>query len=62
MNRFIVQKGIVAGSGRVYSKGRFFGEDMVLKNNRRKFSMRALTYIHVYVLTEDDLYEVVESV
>lgn len=58
---YIVQKGLVAGQGHIYSKGRFFGEDMILQSSRRRYEIRALTYIDLYVLSEADLYEILSK-
>jgi potassium voltage-gated channel Eag-related subfamily H protein 7 len=57
-NFFVVQKGIVARLGRVLGKNRFVGEDVILHNTRRPYSVRTLTFVICEKLTKDDLEKV----
>jgi hypothetical protein len=52
---FIIQKGLVARMNAVLSTGRHFGEDVVLHNALRLYTVRALTFLSVYTLKRDDL-------
>ena len=58
---FIIQKGLVARMNAVLSTGRHFGEDVVLHNALRLYTVRALTFLSVYVLKREDLEDVLFS-
>jgi len=54
---YIIQRGLVACLGRVLSRGRLVGQDMVLSRWkwRRQYSARALTFVEVQKITNEDL-------
>merc|ERR1711991_178724 len=54
-------RGMAATEGRVMTSGRYFGEDMIMDGPRRHASVRALTYLDVYILMKEDLDEILES-
>ena len=58
---FIIQKGLVARMNAVLSVGRHFGEDVVLHNALRLYTVRALTFLSVYTLKREDLEDVLNS-
>jgi hypothetical protein len=58
---FIIQKGLVARMNAVLSTGRHFGEDVVLHNALRLYTVRALTFLSVYCLKREDLEDVLSS-
>ena len=55
---FIIQKGLIARMNAVLSSGRHFGEDVVLHNAIRLYTVRALTFVSVYILCREDLEEI----
>lgn len=55
---FTVQRGLVARLGRVLGRGKAVGEDMILRNARRHYSVRALTYVIAYSLSKHSLAEI----
>lgn len=57
----IVIRGMAAMNGKVITAGKFFGEDMVMEDNRRLYDARALTFLDVYQLSQDDLNEILEN-
>jgi len=58
---YIIQKGLVARMNAVLSTGRHFGEDVVLHNALRLYTVRALTFLSVYCLKREDLEDVLNS-
>ena len=57
---YIIRKGVVGSHGRIMGSGNYFGEDMILQSAVRLHDVRCLTYLDVYVLTKDDLEDVLE--
>lgn len=59
---YLVERGLASGSkGEIISRGSFFGEDIILHLQRRKFSMVALTYLHAQILYKIDLEELLAT-
>jgi len=52
---YIIQKGLVARLGRVFGKGRYVGEDMILHSSRRHYYVRTLTYVDCQSLSKESL-------
>ena len=57
---YIIRRGVVGSHGRIIGSGNYFGEDMILQSAIRLHDVRCLTYLDVYVLTKDDLEDVLE--
>lgn len=58
---YIVSKGLVARLGRVMGKGNIFGEDVVLSQGTRHYSVLTLTYVDVYSLSRDSIRQVLRD-
>jgi len=58
---FILRKGVVAFGGMIRTQGRFFGEDMILTNGRRTFTVRALTFVDTMILDREMLFKLLEN-
>ncbi|OQR83157.1 voltage-gated ion channel superfamily [Achlya hypogyna] len=52
---YIISRGLVARLGRLFGKGHFVGEDIVLNNGIRHYEVRTLTYVDTLALRRDDL-------
>mmetsp|Transcript_28338 Transcript_28338/g.92542 ORF Transcript_28338/g.92542 Transcript_28338/m.92542 type:complete len:888 (-) Transcript_28338:70-2733(-) len=56
---FVVQRGIVASEGRIYTAGKVLGEDMLVSRNNlemlRDYDARALTYVDCMRLSRDEI-------
>ena len=59
MQMYILQKGVVAKQGRVLRGGAYFGEDMILKNYKRPYSVRTLTYVDCFRLDKEKLLDII---
>jgi CRP-like cAMP-binding protein len=55
---YIIRRGIVGAHGRVLGTGNFFGEDVILRSSTRLWPVYCLTYLDVYTLAREDLYEI----
>lgn len=59
---FIIAKGVIAqSSGLVLCHGRYFGEDMLLRNGTYPFTFNSVTFVTVNVLSKDDLFKELSS-
>lgn len=58
---YIVQRGVVSMSGRVYRSGDILGDDMILKNNVRNYAVRSLTFVAMSTLSKEDFDEIINS-
>ena len=58
-NLYIVTGGLALFGGRVFGKGRVFGDDMILSTLRlqHKYCARAMNYLEVLTITRDELHE-----
>merc|ERR1712072_1452397 len=52
---FIIQRGLCGRMGACLSKGRFFGENMILTNAKRTAAVRTLNFVDVQVLSRSRL-------
>lgn len=52
---YIIQRGLAIRRGKLLGAGDFFGEDMILTNARRAYSVRSLTFLDVYSLSKRGL-------
>eukprot|EP00500_Bicosoecida_sp_ms1_P000700 CAMPEP_0203808006 /NCGR_PEP_ID=MMETSP0115-20131106/1370_1 /ASSEMBLY_ACC=CAM_ASM_000227 /TAXON_ID=33651 /ORGANISM="Bicosoecid sp, Strain ms1" /LENGTH=879 /DNA_ID=CAMNT_0050716689 /DNA_START=358 /DNA_END=2994 /DNA_ORIENTATION=- len=52
---YIIQRGLAIRRGNLLTTGDFFGEDMILTNARRAYSVRSLTFLDVYSLSKRGL-------
>jgi CRP-like cAMP-binding protein len=59
--RYIVKKGIVGVKGRVLHPGMYFGEDFLLSQHSRTYSVQTLSYVDCMRIDRDDVYNVLES-
>ncbi len=50
-----MKKGIVGRRGRIVGTGSYFGEDIILSNFIRNYSVMSLSYLDVYRLDREDL-------
>ena len=59
---FIIAKGVIAqSSGLVLCHGRYFGEDMLLRNGTYPFTFNSVTFVTCYVLLKKDLFKELSS-
>jgi len=58
---YIVEKGLVAAKGRIYSGGSVFGQDMVYENSRRTYTANSLTNTILLTISRDELFVVLEN-
>jgi len=58
---YIVQRGVVAGKGKVYCMGKVFGEDILGGEIASTYTVRALTYSDCYSLAREDLEGILEN-
>ncbi|KDO27241.1 hypothetical protein SPRG_07490, partial [Saprolegnia parasitica CBS 223.65] len=58
---YIISRGLVARLGRLFGKGHFVGEDIVLNHGVRHYEVRTLTYVDTLALRRDDLNAVLET-
>ena len=56
---YIVQRGVVAGAGRVMGAGKCFGEDMIMQQGFCLFDVRALSFLDVYGLSSSALQQII---
>jgi potassium voltage-gated channel Eag-related subfamily H protein 7 len=57
---YIMVRGVAALLGRVLGGGKYFGQEVILKDSCRPADCRALTFVDVYALSQEDLYEIVD--
>lgn len=59
----IVMRGVAAQQGRIITRGDVWGEDMILEARHlaRVRPVRALTYLDVYSLSREDLFDILED-
>merc|ERR1711871_13706 len=57
---YIVVKGVAALQGRVLGTGKYCGQEVILKDSVRPADCRALTFVDVYSLSRDGLYDIVD--
>ena len=59
---WLVQKGIAARSGgRIFTSGRYFGEEMVCSHARRDYEVKALTVLDLLCFTKQALDDILEN-
>jgi potassium voltage-gated channel Eag-related subfamily H protein 7 len=58
---FIMQRGVVAKKGQIIASGKYFGEDIILKSDRRAYMVRALTFVDAFCLTKTSLREIMNQ-
>ena len=52
---YLLQHEVLASRGRIISSGNFIGDDFVLHAERRRYAVRAITYVDVFSLSKEDL-------
>lgn len=59
----IVMRGVAGQQGRIITRGNVWGEDMILEARHlaRVKPVRALTYLDVYALSREDLFDILED-
>lgn len=59
----IVMRGVAGQQGRIITRGNVWGEDMILEARHlaRVRPVRALTYLDVYALSREDLFDILED-
>ena len=59
---YIVRRGLVGAHGRVYRKGKFIGDDMIMGSDmKREYRAQCLTFTDVMALSHDDLHMVLDQ-
>lgn len=58
---FIVDAGLASKEGLLFTKGSFFGEDFILTDARREYSVLAVNFLDVYTVQRDKLYEILDN-
>jgi hypothetical protein len=59
--RYLVKRGIVGRKGYIVSTGGYFGEDMILTDYVRDYSVLTLSFLDVFRLDRDDLMEQIKN-
>lgn len=58
---YVISRGLTARLGRVIGKGHFFGEDVILTQGIRHYSVSTLTFVDVYSISRVALDEVLAT-
>lgn len=61
LKMYIIVRGLCARLGRVLTKGRTFGEDVILNSVRRTYDVLTLTMVDVHVLHKESLESILED-
>ena len=59
--RFFITQGIVGRWGRVVTAGLYVGEDMIVTEYVRNYTVSTLSYVDAYRLERDALFELLEN-
>lgn len=58
---YIIQRGLAARLGKIMSKGKVFGEDIILTDGIRHYTVRSLTFVNCLMMTKGDLTAILSS-
>jgi len=60
-NMYVIQRGLIARTGNILSKGKFCGEDIILSAGKRLYHANSLTFVDVLVLRRTQLQDVLQN-